>query len=126
VDYDESTGLLLVEHVYPKTCSLTPRAHVDVNLVLETTDRKLVESGAWVNVMGYVKQVSAASFLTGNVVVPGKEHRAIRQVEQGKPLPLVQAVLLWSAGTTRVEEYETTLRGFQKAHEKARAIHHAE
>jgi hypothetical protein len=117
--------VLLVEHVYPKTCSLTPRAHVDVNLVLETTDRTLVESGAWVNVMGFVKQVSTVSFLTGDLVVPDKERRAIQCVAPGNPLPFVQAVVLWSAGTLHVEEYENTLQGFRKAQEKARAMHGA-
>lgn len=92
--YDEQKGHLLVEHAYPSTGSPIPTAHIDVNVVLETTKPSTLQDGTWINVMGYLRRVASRDSMN---------HKNL-------PPPLVQAVLIWNAGGIDVEEYEKAMQ----------------
>ncbi|RMD41095.1 hypothetical protein DV735_g4040, partial [Chaetothyriales sp. CBS 134920] len=96
LDYDITTGLLLVEHAYPTTAPRTPRAHVDVRLVIETTKSELFERGAWINVIGYVEELPRQRGRPGSTAAATNRD------------PRVQAILLWDAGALTVSDYEAT------------------
>ncbi|RMZ88073.1 hypothetical protein DV736_g4708, partial [Chaetothyriales sp. CBS 134916] len=108
LEYDTTTGLLLVEHAYPATAPQTPRAHVDINLIIETTKPELFERGAWINVIGYVlalRQQLARSSSTAPA--PNKETTV--------NYTRVQAILVWDAGSLTISDYEASVEKHRAA-----------
>lgn len=101
VDYDDNTGQLTVQHDYPRGTDVESpkRTIVDINLTLNTTKLDVLQSGSWINIIGYVRRTSlpdTQQTRSGHTVAPQRQ-------------ATVQAVLVWSAGVLRVEEYEKTL-----------------
>lgn len=101
IDYDDSTGRLIVEHKYPRDTSskLPMRAIVDINLLLDTIKTDALPTGSWINIIGYLQHTS----LPKTRVSSSGRRRTVQD------LPRVQAILMWNAGAVRVEEYEKTL-----------------
>ena len=102
--YDLSTGVLELQHAYSSAFDTTVIALVDVNLLLETLKREDTVVGAWVNIVGYVgetmNKTEEVRDLDGNVGQGG-----IPRVYLVK----VQAIMLWSAGSISIGEYERVL-----------------
>ena len=71
---------------------------VDVKLLLETLRSSDTCVGEWVNVMGYITQRESKPTTSGGQII----HAAA-----------VQAIVFWSAGSVRIEEYESALAGIQ-------------
>jgi hypothetical protein len=67
---------------------------VDVNLLLGTLHSTDTRIGEWVNVMGYI-------------TVPSSKQDCRSKAKQANVS--VQAVVLWSAGSVKVDEYEKFL-----------------
>lgn len=99
--YSEKSGELLVEHNYPRDVSFTPatKAMIDMNLILETIHPEVLQTGSWINIIGYTRQKPDQRF---------RHSKAVRTRVAGG-LPEVQAVLAWSAGAVRVDNYEKTI-----------------
>ncbi|KAK5057716.1 hypothetical protein LTR84_011717 [Exophiala bonariae] len=93
VQYDITTGRLLLEQTFPKTFHSKHQVWVDVNLVLETIDAQVLCPGAWVNVIGYTRNHGSRS-----------DNKNTAEQGSGKGMAL-QAILIWSAGALRVEDY---------------------
>lgn len=88
----------MLEHAYPKHVLPTPRVSVDVNLILETVDTSVLRTGAWVNMIGYTR------------VMGPKSRKGKAKLRQSRnEIPFMQAILIWSAGAVRIEDYEITL-----------------
>ena len=89
--YNTKSGQLTLQHNYPAGTSAT--VLVDVNLLLETLTSTDTQIGEWVNVMGYVT--------------------AAEQKGQGQAIQAyvscIQAILLWSAGAIKIDNYEKFL-----------------
>ena len=102
--YALSTGVLEIQHAYPYEFDTIVIAVVDVKLLLENLKREDTVVGAWVNIVGYVEEVNTkrekGKELEGNLG-QGK----IRRVNLVK----VQAIMLWSAGSIKIGEYERAL-----------------
>ena len=102
--YDLSTGVLELQHAYPSAFDTTVIALVDVNLLLENLKREDIVVGAWVNIIGYVEETvnkrEKVRDLDGNMGQGG-----ISRVYLVK----VQAIMLWSAGSINIGEYERAL-----------------
>ena len=102
--YDLSTGVLELQHAYPTTFDTTVVALVDVNLLLENLKREDIVVGAWVNIVGYIEEImnkkEKVRVLDGNM-----GQGRIPRVDLVK----VQAILLWSAGSVKIGEYERAL-----------------
>ncbi len=115
-EYDATKGQVHVEHAYPVTMTPTPRAVIDVNLVLETFQGDMLENGRWINVIGYVKGRQQT-----------QETSTGRSLEADLPhlleIVLVQAVLVWDAGAMRVDEYEKTVEAQREVWRKTRHLH---
>ncbi|KAK8245495.1 CST complex subunit Ten1 [Phyllosticta capitalensis] len=86
--YDVASGVLLVKHAYPLGAPIQV-AHVDVKLALETLWHTDLQTGAWLNITGYV----------------GEEARRVRR-QRGV---CVQAVMVRPAGELKLSEYEQAL-----------------
>lgn len=96
--YTAATGTLTLEHAYPPPPHVYSVASVDVNLLLSTLKMTDTQVGEWVNVMGYLE---ADPTKRGR----GKEKREDKEVT----LVRVQAIVLWSAGSVRLGDYEDAL-----------------
>ncbi|KAL4811519.1 CST complex subunit Ten1 [Aspergillus unguis] len=103
--YHVSTGHLVLEHNYPRVRKSGPKSKqhapsitVDVNAVLEAVTWEELCVGAWVNVIGYVRQTSPA--LGDNVKEPAGSVFASVHVD---------AVVIFSAGVVDLGEYEQIL-----------------
>jgi hypothetical protein len=73
-------------------------ARVNVDHVLETTRNVELQTGAWINVIGYVSEREDKGAKRQTV----DSTSTFRQVA-------VQALLLWNAGTLNLDEYEKAL-----------------
>lgn len=98
VDYDLGKGELLLEHAYPIHAHPVPRISVDINLVLESTHSSALQQGSWINVIGYTR-VSRTRGRPKKQSLPGTRIEGVS----------LQAILIWSAGSLRIGEYEATL-----------------
>lgn len=93
-----------LEHRYPAATPNAPTACVDLNLLLSSLKSTDTQVGAWVNVMGYVTEPAALDL---------KERKAKVDVPKGREV-FVQAIMLWSAGSINLGEYERVLKERQE------------
>ncbi|KAL9581698.1 MAG: hypothetical protein Q9212_003737 [Teloschistes hypoglaucus] len=99
--YNVSTGTLHLQHAYPPGPNSLITAVVDVDLLLSTLQRTDTQVGEWQNVVGYVQahEDDRKSDRTDTSPKAG----------QGGTVVKVQAVMLWSAGSLKIGEYEKAL-----------------
>ena len=92
----------MLQHAYPPPPHICPAALVDVNILLSTLKSTDTQIGEWVNVMGYLEEKDRGS--------KNKKGRGRR--ERGDVSAVrVQAVMLWSAGSVKLGEYEKAALG---------------
>ncbi|MCJ1412395.1 hypothetical protein MMC19_006489 [Ptychographa xylographoides] len=100
--YSSSTGRVHLQHAYPTPSpgkeAVTVSAVVDVNLLIETLKSTDTQTGEWVNVIGYVGDKNSTGTRTA-------------RTEPGSKEVQVQALMVWSAGALRIEEYEKAVQG---------------
>lgn len=105
LDYNESTGRILVEHdlcTGLEKCRPS-RAAVEMKLVLETANASCFQKGAWVNVIGYVQSKGALNVETSS---------------SSADIPSIQAILVWNAGAVQLDKYEDIIRGHLNSREQ--------
>jgi hypothetical protein len=95
LEYDVELGRLCVEHAFPADTHPTPKAYVDLNMVLGNMKPQDLGFGMWLNTIGYVRLSSENS---------SGDRPSLGQI------PIVQAVMIWPAGALNVQQYETTLQ----------------
>lgn len=78
--------------------------HVNVGHILDALNVELTQVGAWVNVVGYVQQNSIGVFRPK----PSKD-------SPRHPTSCVDAILVWSAGAIKLDEYEAAVRNLQSS-----------
>jgi hypothetical protein len=100
VDYEVSTGSLLLEHAFPQPLLPTPKASVDVRLVLESIKAHDLQRGSWLNIIGYVRKPEQRQKKPTN-----SDTDEVRMAS----LPIVQAIVVWDAGAIKVADYEAAL-----------------
>jgi hypothetical protein len=100
LDYDVKGGNLHVEHAYPSDASPAPRVHIDVKLVLENSKQQAFANGAWINVIGYVQPPR---------IQKSTRRKSGSNAPHSRSEPCVQAVLLWDAGSVKIQDYEATM-----------------
>ena len=89
--YNRQTGSLRLSHAFPSSPNDSHvQAVVDVNVILENMKRKDLETGTWVNLIGYVQKRKKTAADSGVSVD-------------------VQAVALWGAGSVKLGKYEATV-----------------
>ena len=105
--YSTSTGTLTLKHAYPPPPQSCPVALIDVKMLLETMEATDTQVGEWVNVIGYVEN----------------DDKSLKRRKRGDASNVrVQAVMLWSAGSVRLADYEKAVLGRNKA-ESGKGIH---
>jgi hypothetical protein len=93
--YSPSSGVLTLEHRLPEETHSTS-ALVDVTLVLESLGEEQTRVGEWVNVIGYITDITLSAH--------GEES------DHAAPTVHTQAVLLWSAGPLDIRRYEKSVK----------------
>jgi Telomere capping, CST complex subunit len=96
--YDISTGCLILEHGYPTNLKTPATIPVDINLLLETIKGDEIQAGAWLNVLGYVREQAPQQ----------NDSRALAPETEASIY--IEAVMVFSAGAIHVGDYERILR----------------
>ncbi|OCK83202.1 hypothetical protein K432DRAFT_291600 [Lepidopterella palustris CBS 459.81] len=102
-DYTVSSATLTLKHQHPSSPPPTV-AHVNIEHVLESVKSTELEVGAWVNIIGTIT--------TGPVTLSASGPQSRRQTNQASGMVRrvhVQALVLWSAGSLKVDAYEKAL-----------------
>ncbi|KAL4880063.1 CST complex subunit Ten1 [Aspergillus karnatakaensis] len=109
--YDILTGTLILEHNYPRVKKSRQEPWsivVDINAVLESVTWEELCVGAWINVVGYVRRVSAAAWA----------HKALSAPDAVQ----VDAVVIFPAGGVDLSEYERILCNSQEVERMRRSV----
>ncbi|KIV96900.1 hypothetical protein PV10_00714 [Exophiala mesophila] len=114
VEYDLKGSCALLEHTYPTSADIT-RIWLDVNLVLESTDRLVLQPGNWINVIGYVQNPAPAHLQ--------KSSLAVKSTVSTTSL---QAILVWDAGSIHLEEYERTMEEHKRVQREVKTVRRAQ
>ncbi|PGH21542.1 hypothetical protein AJ80_03102 [Polytolypa hystricis UAMH7299] len=104
VKYDVSAGLLTLAHNYPLKGGGQPTSiNVNVNLLLGLLKATDLQVGAWLNVLGYIRQPQDVSLEISNSTLSTPKSIYI------------EALMVISAGSIHVGEYERVLQDSQDA-----------
>jgi hypothetical protein len=95
--YDSMLATLHLKDRFASTTAPSTYGSASVNVahVLDALNFELTQIGAWVNVIGYVRNAGDA------------------QPDSGKTSCSVDAVIIWSAGAIKLDEYEAAVRDLQ-------------
>jgi hypothetical protein len=123
--YDVNTGNLILEHNYPLKKTDPNSVSVDVNAVLQDLTSEELRVGAWLNVLGYVRDsdTSSPSFSSSQLssqqsTGPSETVTAPIRVT---PRPVhIDAVMVFPAGGIALGEYERILRNAQDVERRLR------
>ncbi|OJD10219.1 hypothetical protein ACJ73_09883, partial [Blastomyces percursus] len=142
--YNPSTGHLTLEHNYPLTSRPPPAPFsiaVDITLLLESLTATDLQVGAWLNVLGYIRErrcpSPAATTATNKKVHPSPADRKRAPPQSlaadrhasvageggsttatGAPIArsiYVEAVMIFSADAVQLGEYERVLQEWEEA-----------
>jgi hypothetical protein len=90
--YDTSRGCLTLQHDFPH--GSRAKVTVDIKLLLSTLKSTDTDVGEWVNVIGYITTPTPIR----HPVIQGP-----------KAITDIQAIVLWSAGPLKIDQYENML-----------------
>jgi hypothetical protein len=110
-NYNVATGHLSLEHNYPRKTSNV--VSVDINGILEDITSEALRVGAWLNVVGYVREIETvqptSSFSSNEDVNQPNESSS-----KVPPRPVyIEAIMVFPAGAIALGEYERILRNSQ-------------
>ena len=108
VEYEISTGCLLLEHTVQQHGLPTTQASIDVRLILESIKAYDLQRGTWLNIIGYVRKPKQ-----------WQKKMVSSNTNDGKAaaMPVVQAIIAWDAGAIKVADYEAALVSQRKMKE---------
>ncbi|KAK4541491.1 hypothetical protein LTR36_007937 [Oleoguttula mirabilis] len=107
--YDGQTARLIIRDRYPATAKDVPTAIVSVQNLLEIMNHELVEVGAWLNIMGYVRALPELVDTPADAGVKRSRRKALHHTT------FVEATMIWSAGVIMVDKYNDVLTDLQRA-----------
>lgn len=89
-NYDEKSASLELFHHFPKNNKSPSKVFVSIDAILDTLKNQDLQVGSWLNVIGYVIPSQTISSHLASVTV--------------------QAVMIWSAGSINLGDYEIALK----------------
>lgn len=115
----------MLEHHYPRNKSEPSSVTVDINAVVDDLNSELVRVGAWLNVMGYIREsdTPTSSFASSQMDLQLEGYQSSPTVMPTKVSPrpvLIEAVMVFSAGAIAVGDYERILRQSQDIEPRVR------
>ena len=106
-NYDVPSATLKLDHHYPAESATTVSALVDIRSLVESIETSELQDGSWINVVGYFTGVSA-------IQTREKRHSKVEKTAK-RTVVKIEAVMIWSAGSFRIEDYEKSLQLRQAA-----------
>lgn len=106
--YDAQTARLVLNDSHASASSTVPAAIVNIDNILENVTHELLDVGAWINVIGTMREIEA-------VPKASKSGRSRTRSSKQVSSPVVDATMLWSAGTIKLEEYRVSVQAYQDA-----------
>jgi len=76
---------------------------VGIGNITSTVDITMTQTGAWINVVGYVRRFETE---TSQVTPLAKAQPQVTSA-------LVEAIMIWSAGAVKLDEYEAGVKAMQ-------------
>ncbi|KAJ5215083.1 hypothetical protein N7468_010762 [Penicillium chermesinum] len=120
--YNFNEGHLVLEHHYPRNKPQPSSVTVDVNAVLENMNAEQLRVGAWLNIMGYIRDANTSSSFTSSQMDSQSESSQSSPGAMSAgvtPRPVcVEAVMVFSAGAIAVGDYERILRQAQEVEQR--------
>lgn len=110
--YDGRTARLILRDRYPATAKDVPTVIVNVEHVLETLRHDLLETGAWLNIMGYVRPCPDAADAKAHTKPKRTKRKAAQQPAY------VEATMIRSAGAIKLDKYDAAITELQQASDK--------
>lgn len=102
-EYRGETATLVLKSEFTQRVTV----HVNIQHILETARRDLLEVGAWLNIVGYVVKPPSIEDKQKALSSKGKQKRAKRK------MPVVEATMFWSAGAIKLDSYQSAVRSYQ-------------
>ncbi|OQE25433.1 hypothetical protein PENSTE_c006G02075 [Penicillium steckii] len=117
--YNVTEGHLILEHNYLRGNEDVNAVSVDINAVLEDVTSEELRVGAWLNVLGYVRdsQSPSLSFSSSQLDSQSQQSNEMSSARVPTTVPTrpvhIDAVLVFPAGAIALGEYERILRNVQ-------------
>ncbi|KXT05741.1 hypothetical protein AC578_1083 [Pseudocercospora eumusae] len=108
--YSGKRGFLVLKQDFPATTAKSPMVLANISSLLETMNRDLLQTGAWINIVGYVRK-PARSAINEDVRRDGKTSTRRRPIS----IPYLEAIMIWSAGAVNVTSYTSAARSYQES-----------
>jgi len=100
--YDGQSATLVLKDYYPAIAGDAPSAFVNISNVLDSVQYDVLEVGAWLNVMGYIRRNSGLE--------PQNQRMTSKVYGEGTA---VDATMVWSAGAIKLDRYQAAVRDYQ-------------
>lgn len=123
--YDVSTGNLILEHNYPRRKTDPESVSVDINAVLQDVTSEELRVGAWLNVLGYVRDSSTPAPSFSSSQLSSQQSNGASEIATALvkviPRPVyIDAVMVFPAGAIALGEYERILHNAQDVERRMR------
>lgn len=115
----------MLEHNYPRSKKEAESVSVDVNAVLEDLTSEQLRVGAWLNVIGYIRDPntptpSFSSSQLSSSQTDGASDTVTAPVKVTSRPVHIDAVMVFPAGAIALGEYERILRNAQDVEQRMR------
>jgi len=100
------TGTLVLKGEYAASSSKDLTVFAGIDNVLESVRSELLQVGAWVNIIGYVRPRT-------QINAPSRKHK--RSSSKKLSIPTVEVIMIWSAGAIKLADYQSAVRSFQSS-----------
>ena len=108
--YHPSEAKIVLRDKYPATTTTVPTAVVSIENILEDINHDLLQTGCWLNVVGYVRMppVDAAR--------RSKSSKDVSKPKEASQQTIVEATMMWSAGAIKLDMYKSATQEYQNLH----------
>ena len=123
--YDVNTGNIILDHNYPRSKKEAESVSVDVNAVLEDFTSEQLRVGAWLNVIGYIRNSNTPTLSFSSSQLSSSQtngaSETVTATVKVTPRPVhIDAVMVFPAGAIALGEYERILRNAQDVEQRMR------
>jgi len=110
--YNVRIGHIVLEHNYPRSRKEPSTVSVDINAVLGNITSEELRVGSWLNVLGYVRDITPPASSFSSQQDSQQPNEAVPTKVLPRPV-YIEAVMVFSAGAIALGEYERILRNAQ-------------
>lgn len=105
-EYNVPAGMLMLRDDFPVVTNTGSTIMAKVDNEMLSLNTELLETGAWINIIGYVRK-------TVKVRVPTRDLSGRRASKTAIKLPVVDVTLVWSAGAIQHDKYQAAVKSYR-------------